>query len=112
MLEATKSALSDFKYILATVLVLFFVGAKDDIIGTAPIKRLAAHIVVALMIVLMANIRIKSMHGIFDIYEIQFWSSIFLSLFSIIVIINAPTIKAQIILLLKYTFNITYLNKL
>jgi len=89
MLEETKSALNDFKYILATVLVLFFVGAKDDIIGTAPIKRLAAHIVVALMIVLMANIRIKSMHGIFDVYEIPFWSSIFLSLFAIIVIINA-----------------------
>lgn len=88
-LEVTKSALSDFKYILATVFVLFFVGVKDDIIGTSPIKRLAAHILVALMIVLMADIRIKSMHGIFDIYEIPFWSSIFISLFSIIVIINA-----------------------
>lgn len=88
-LEVTKSALNDFKYILATVFVLFFVGVKDDIIGTSPIKRLAAHILVALMIVLMADIRIKSMHGIFDIYEIPFWSSIFISLFSIIVIINA-----------------------
>jgi UDP-GlcNAc:undecaprenyl-phosphate/decaprenyl-phosphate GlcNAc-1-phosphate transferase len=88
-LQVTKSALNDFKYILATVFVLFFVGAKDDIIGTAPIKRLAAHILVALMIVLMADIRIKSMHGIFGIDEIPFWSSIFISLFSIIVIINA-----------------------
>ena len=88
-LEVTKSALSDFKYILATVFVLFFVGVKDDIIGTSPIKRLAAHIMVALMIVLMADIRIKSMHGIFGIDEIPFWSSIFISLFSIIVIINA-----------------------
>lgn len=88
-LEVTKSALSDFKYILATVLVLFFVGVKDDIIGTAPIKRLTAHVIVALIIVLMADIRIKSMHGIFDIHEIPYWSSIFISLFSIIVIINA-----------------------
>ena len=82
-LEVTKSALSDFKYILATVFVLFFVGVKDDIIGTSPIKRLAAHILVALIIVLMAEIRIKSMHGIFGIDEIPFWSSIFISLFSI-----------------------------
>lgn len=88
-LEVTKSALSDFKYILATVFVLFFVGAKDDIIGTAPIKKLAAHILAALIIVLMADIRIKSMHGIFNIYEVPFWSSIFISLFAIIVIINA-----------------------
>ena len=88
-LEVTKSALSDFKYILGTVLILFFVGVKDDIIGTSPIKRLAAHILVALMIVLMAEVRIKSMHGIFNIDEIPFWSSIFISLFAIIVIINA-----------------------
>lgn len=88
-LQTTKAAINDFKYILASVFVLFFVGAKDDIIGTAPIKRLAAHILVALIIVLMADIRIKSMHGIFNAYEIPYWSSIFLSLFAIIVIINA-----------------------
>jgi UDP-N-acetylmuramyl pentapeptide phosphotransferase/UDP-N-acetylglucosamine-1-phosphate transferase len=41
------------------------------------------------MIVLMADIRIKSMHGIFGIDEIPFWSSIFISIFAIIVIINA-----------------------
>jgi len=88
-LEVTKSALNDFKYILATVLVLFFVGVKDDIIGTSPIKRLAAHVLVAFIIVLMADIRVKSMHGIFTVYEIPYWSSIFISLFAIIVIINA-----------------------
>ena len=89
MLEVTKSALSDFKYILASVFVLFFVGVKDDIIGTSPIKRLAAHILVALIIVLMADIRVKSMHGIFNVDEVPFWSSIFISLFAIIVVINA-----------------------
>ncbi|TAL58122.1 MAG: undecaprenyl/decaprenyl-phosphate alpha-N-acetylglucosaminyl 1-phosphate transferase [Bacteroidetes bacterium] len=88
-LEVTKSALNDFKYILATVLVLFFVGVKDDIIGTSPIKRLAAHVIVALIIVLMADIRVKSMQGIFGVYEIPYWSSIFISLFATIVIINA-----------------------
>lgn len=88
-LEVTKSALSHFKYILATVFVLFFVGVKDDIIGTSPIKRLGAHVLVALMIVLMAEVRIKSFHGIFGVDEIPFWSSIFISLFAIIVVINA-----------------------
>jgi len=37
----------------------------------------------------MANIRIKSLHGIFGLYEIPYWASIFLSLFTMIVIINA-----------------------
>jgi len=85
---ATDS-MNDFKYILATVLVLFFVGVKDDIIGTAAIKKLAAHIMVGLVLVLMANVRITSMHGMFGILQIPEWASIFLSLFTIIVIVNA-----------------------
>lgn len=88
-LQTTRFALNDFKYILATVLILFFVGAKDDIIGTAPLKRLTAHLLVALMIVLMADIRIKNMHNIFEVGIIPFWASIFLSVFTIIVVINA-----------------------
>jgi UDP-GlcNAc:undecaprenyl-phosphate GlcNAc-1-phosphate transferase len=80
---------TDFKYIVTTTLLMFFVGVKDDIIGTAPMKKLAAHILCALVIVLMANIRIKSLHGIFGLYEIPYWASIFLSLFTMIVIINA-----------------------
>lgn len=80
---------SDFKYIVTTTLLMFFVGVKDDIIGTAPMKKLAAHILCALVIVLMANIRIQSLHGIFGLYEIPYWASIFLSLFTMIVIINA-----------------------
>ena len=80
---------SVFKYIITTGMLMFFVGVKDDIIGTAPIKKLAAHILCALVIVLMANIRIKSLHGIFGIYELPYYASIFLSLFTMIVIINA-----------------------
>jgi UDP-N-acetylmuramyl pentapeptide phosphotransferase/UDP-N-acetylglucosamine-1-phosphate transferase len=80
---------SDFKYIVTTTLLMFFVGVKDDIIGTAPMKKLAAHVLCTLVIVLMANIRIKSLHGIFGVYEIPYWASIFLSLFTMIVIINA-----------------------
>ena len=37
----------------------------------------------------MADIRVKSMHGIFTVYEIPYWSSIFISLFAVIVTINA-----------------------
>jgi UDP-GlcNAc:undecaprenyl-phosphate/decaprenyl-phosphate GlcNAc-1-phosphate transferase len=79
----------DFHYIIAATLTLFFVGIKDDIIGTAPIKKLVANMLVAMCIVLMADIRIKSLHGIFNVFEIPLWASIFLSVFTIIVIINA-----------------------
>lgn len=86
--ELTK-AVSDFKYLIATILILFFVGIKDDIIGTAAIKKLVANIFVAMILVLMANIRLTSLHGIFGILEIPYWASVFLSIFTYIVIINA-----------------------
>ncbi len=79
----------DFQFIVACTLILFFVGVKDDIIGTAPIKKLAAHIIVGMILVLMAEIRIRSLHGLFGVHEIPLWASIFLSLFTYIVIVNA-----------------------
>ena len=77
------------KYIISSLLILFFVGAKDDIIGTAPVKKMLANIIVALMLVLMAKIKITSLHGIFGVLEIPEYASIFLSLFTYVVIINA-----------------------
>jgi UDP-GlcNAc:undecaprenyl-phosphate/decaprenyl-phosphate GlcNAc-1-phosphate transferase len=84
-----QARFNDFAIVVTTMLVLFFVGVKDDIIGTAPIKKLIAHIMVAVIIVLMANMRINSLHGIFGVYLIPEWASIMLSVFTIIVIINA-----------------------
>ena len=82
-------AVDDFKYIIATILVLFFIGIKDDIIGTAPVKKLAGHIIVGMVLVLMADVRISGFHGIFGIFAVSYWASVFLSLFTYIVIVNA-----------------------
>lgn len=82
-------AMDDYKYIVSTVLVMFFVGVKDDIIGTAPVKKLVAHVLVGLVLVLMADIRIISMHGLFGISVLPNWASVFLSLFTYIVVVNA-----------------------
>jgi UDP-N-acetylmuramyl pentapeptide phosphotransferase/UDP-N-acetylglucosamine-1-phosphate transferase len=79
----------DFQHIVACLLILFFIGVKDDIIGTAPLKKLAAHVVVGLILVLMADIRIRSLHGLFGVSVIPLGASIFLSLFVYIVIVNA-----------------------
>lgn len=77
------------QYLVPSLLIMFFVGMKDDIIGTAPVKKLAAHLVVAFIMVLMADVRLTSLHGLFGIREIPEWASIMLSVFTYIVIINA-----------------------
>jgi UDP-GlcNAc:undecaprenyl-phosphate/decaprenyl-phosphate GlcNAc-1-phosphate transferase len=83
------NSVKDLKYIIATILVLFFVGIKDDIIGTAPVKKLIAQMLAALVLVLIADIRVTSLHGIFGITHIPYWASVFLSLFTYIVVVNS-----------------------
>jgi len=82
-------SVKEFKILVATSLVLFFVGVKDDIIGTAPVKKLFANILVGLILILMGDIRITGLHGVFGVNEIPQWGSIFLSLFTYIVVVNA-----------------------
>ncbi len=82
-------SVKEFKILVATSLVLFFVGVKDDIIGTSPVKKLFANILVGLILVLMGDIRITGLHGIFGVEEIPEWGSVFLSLFTYIVVVNA-----------------------
>ena len=86
--EKINREVQDFKLIVATMLILFFIGVKDDIIGTSPIKKLIAHVIVGLMLVLIGNIRITGLHGIFGVYSIPEWAGIFLSLFTYVVVVN------------------------
>ena len=84
-----ETTIKEFKYLVVAMLILFFVGIKDDIIGTAPVKKLMAQILVALILILMGGIKITGLHGLFGVQQIPDWASVFLSLFTIIVIINS-----------------------
>ncbi len=80
---------ADFKYIAASMIILFFIGIKDDLVGTAPVKKLAGHLAVAFILVIMADIRITDMYGLFGVYELPDWASILLSVFTYTVVVNA-----------------------
>ena len=77
------------QYIIASIIVLFFIGIKDDLVDLPVKKKLIGQLVSAVIIVLFANIKITSLYGIFGIYEIPYWVSILLSIFTILVIINS-----------------------
>ncbi|MBL0341526.1 MAG: undecaprenyl/decaprenyl-phosphate alpha-N-acetylglucosaminyl 1-phosphate transferase [Bacteroidetes bacterium] len=77
------------QYIIAAIIVMFFIGIKDDIIELTPEKKLYGQLISAVIIVLFANIRLTNLFGIFGIYEIPYWISILLSIFTILTIVNA-----------------------
>lgn len=81
--------ISEFKYLLVAVIVMFLVGLKDDIIGLSAKKKLVAQIVIALYLVVLGNYRISHLHGIFGIQEINYTMGVLISAFAIVCLINA-----------------------
>ena len=47
------------------------------------------HIIVGFILVIMADVRIISMHGIFGVFDLDLWQSYLLTIFAYLVIINA-----------------------
>ncbi|MGY6562206.1 MAG: glycosyltransferase family 4 protein [Luteibaculaceae bacterium] len=88
-LETALPHYQDFAIIASCLILLFFIGVKDDIIGTAPLKKLVGHLIVAFILVFMGNIKITSFHGLFGLTDIPEYAAVLLSVFSYIVIVNA-----------------------
>ena len=79
----------DLQYILCSFIIIFLIGAKDDILPISPNKKLIGEILAASILVFKSNVKLTSMYGIFGIYELPETVSIVLSIFTILVIINA-----------------------
>lgn len=79
----------DLQYILCAFIIIFLIGAKDDIIPLTPYKKMLGLIFASFILIFKANIRITSFYGIFYIEVLPYWISILISLFTILVIVNA-----------------------
>lgn len=79
----------DLQYILCAFIIIFLIGAKDDIDPISPSKKFYGQLFAAGILVFRANIKLTSLYGIFGVYLLPEWASILLSIFTIIVIINA-----------------------
>lgn len=83
-----EAVVQQYRYVLAAMVILFFTGVKDDMIGIDPKKKLLAQIVVALIMILLADIRITTFHGFLGIHDIPYWLSLVFTVFVYLVIIN------------------------
>ena len=77
------------QYIIAALCFTFMLGAKDDIVDLVPYKKFIGQIFAAAIIVLLGDIRITSLYGLFDVSMIDYIPSVLLSMLTIIFIINA-----------------------
>lgn len=78
-----------YGFFVAGSLLLFAVGIKDDVLGLAPRKKLYAQLAASTLVILGSGLYFTSMGGIFGIGELPVVVGFLLTLFTMIVIINA-----------------------
>ena len=76
-------------YLVASCVILFFTGIKDDIMIIAPLTKLAGQITAAVVLCAAGDVRITSMQGLFNIQELPYAVSIAVSVIVVVAIINA-----------------------
>lgn len=81
--------LGDIRYMIVAMLIMFFIGIKDDILILSHRRKLMVQIGSALILVVLGNIRITNLHGVMGINEINDFSSVLISLFAIVALVNA-----------------------
>ncbi len=75
--------------LLGALTFMFFVGLVDDLISVRPKSKLIGQIVASLYIILVTDLRIESLQGLFGIYELSFVISVALTVLMFVVLINA-----------------------
>src|SRR5664279_4497568 len=77
------------QYFMASIMVIFFLGIKDDILILSATKKFIGQLVAAGIIIKFAGVEINNMHGFLGLHEIPHTVSILLTLFTIVVITNS-----------------------
>src|ERR1700744_1799075 len=76
-------------YLLTACIILFAMGMKDDLAGVNSTTKFAMQFVVAAILVILGDIRLTSMYGVFGLYELPYILSVALSTLVIMLIVNA-----------------------
>lgn len=79
----------DLRCIIASIVLLFFIGLKDDLITVSNRKKFVVQVFAALLLIFLGNIRLTNFHGFLGLHEVGFFISVSATLFVMILTINA-----------------------
>jgi len=103
------------KYVIISMIILFFIGIKDDILMIAPLTKMAGQIIAGFVVVVFGEIQLTNLHGFFGISEIHYLIGVPLSILTIIVVTNAINfidgvdgLAATITIIIAVTFGIWF----
>lgn len=84
-----KDSPHELRYLFVTIIMMLFIGIKDDILVISPAKKFMVQITAALILVLLGNFRIVHTYELFSATTLNEWISIPLSVLVILFLINA-----------------------
>ncbi len=80
--------LDSIQFILVSLVIVFFVGVIDDLLGLSPYKKIIGQVIAILILIYLGKIQINSMHGVLGVYELPDIIATLFTVFVVIVITN------------------------
>nr|WP_319397830.1 MraY family glycosyltransferase [uncultured Carboxylicivirga sp.] len=74
-------------FLTSSLVIIFAIGIKDDILATAPMVKLGGQLLAALIVVGLGHVVLTDFHGFFGIQPNAFWGTVF-TIFTIIFLVN------------------------
>jgi len=79
----------ELKYIIAGMIILFFVGLKDDLVPLVAYKKFIGQVITSLFIIIPGDLRITSLYGLFGFEEISYIWSLLITFLLFLALINS-----------------------
>lgn len=89
LMWSTIEQLLELRYIYAGIVVILFLGIRDDISPISPLLKIVWQVSASLMAMYFGGIYFTSLHGLLGIGEVPIWIGYPVTIFTFIVIINA-----------------------
>lgn len=86
---APSSDASSLQYFAAAMMIIFFMGIKDDILILTATKKFVGQLIAAAIIIKFGGIEINNFYGLFGVNAIPPTAAFLISLFTIVVITNS-----------------------
>lgn len=79
----------ELKYIMAGMLILFFVGLKDDLLPLPAYQKFIGQSLATLIILVPGDLYLHSLHGLLGIHELSYFSGIAITFVLFLALINS-----------------------
>lgn len=89
LIGVPPSEVSVLQYFMAAIMIIFFMGIKDDILILTATKKFVGQLIAAGIIIKFGGIEIVNLYGVFGIYALPPTAAFLVTLFTIVVITNS-----------------------